>query len=468
MRSLPRFPRRFLAAVITLTFISGCTASIPLVGRLGHPKNPPAAKLEGTWNMRAPDGTPNSSQASNQLSWKKVRPSDPEFSVDHPRVNDFVETFETRSRNFFQNALDRSGKYLPEITAILREEGMPTELAYLPIIESGFRPEAVSRAGAVGPWQFIRETGRRYGLRIDRYVDERRDPVKSTRAAAHYLRDLYEMFGSWHLSLAAYNTGEFRVARMLDKSGSDNFWDMADGGYLVPETQNYVPQFLAALEIARSPGDYGFEPPDLQPLRYDNVKVKRSLPLRAVAKLAGVSVKEIKELNPQLLRGVTPPDPGGYRVRVPEGTKEQFVVAYAEMIREARDAEPAMIASTEGRYKIRRGDSPSGIAKRFGISVHALMRANHWKSARSIRAGTYAHIPGGGTAVAEAAPRRRRRIAHAAPTTIYRVRRGDTAWSIARRFGTSVQTLIKLNGWKNPRSIRHGIDVRVPADNPAA
>jgi len=253
----------------------------------------------------------------------------PEFDFSHPRVDDYVARFQTDLRGFFADALSRSGRYVPRMSSILEKEGVPQELAYLPLIESGFRTQAVSRAGAVGPWQFIRTTGQRYGLRIDQYVDERRDPVKSTHAAARYLKDLYDMFGNWHLSLAAYNTGEGHINRILGRGVADDFWQMSDRGYLYQETENYVPQFLAALHIAEEPQAYGFDPPDEAPVRYDLVTINKPLSLATVAQLSGTSTDTIKDLNPALHRGMVPPQ--GYAVRLPKGTKETFEVALANL-----------------------------------------------------------------------------------------------------------------------------------------
>ncbi len=252
-----------------------------------------------------------------------------EFDFSHPRVDDFVTRFQTDLRASFASALSRSGRYVPRMSSILEKEGVPQELAYLPLIESGFRTQAVSRAGAVGPWQFIRRTGQRYGLRIDSYVDERRDPVKSTHAAARYLKDLYAMFGDWHLSLAAYNTGEGNISRILGKGYADDFWQMSDRGYLYHETENYVPQFLAALHIAEEPQAYGFDPSEEAPVHYDLVTINKPLALSTVAQLSGTSTDTIKELNPALHRGVVPPQ--GYAVRLPKGTKGTFEVALANL-----------------------------------------------------------------------------------------------------------------------------------------
>ena len=311
---------------LLITTIAGCAATRP------------AGSDTPIWN--ADQGAPLISRSTSKHSYGLTggphgalaghNPSNDtrnEFDFSHPRVDDFVAQFQTNLRRFFTGALSRSGRYVPRMETILEKEGVPAELAYLPLIESGFREHAVSRAGAVGPWQLIPGTGRRYGLRIDRYVDERRDPVKSTQAAARYLRDLHDMFGDWHLSLAAYNTGEGNISRILEKGSAGDFWEMSDRGFLHHETEDYVPEFLAALHIAETPEAYGFEAPDREPVHYDLVKVNRSLQLDTVARLSGASPGEIKELNPALHRGVVPPQ--GYAVRLPKGTKETFQVALA-------------------------------------------------------------------------------------------------------------------------------------------
>jgi len=312
-----------------------------------------------------------------------------QFSVSNPRVDRFVEDFQTRSRNFYKRALERGSRYLPKIESVLREENVPEELAYLPLIESGYRTQAVSHAGAVGPWQFIRATGRRYGLRIDRYVDERRDPVKSTYAAARYLRDLYAQFGDWHLSLAAYNTGEMNVARALERGPADDYWEISERGDLARETCNFVPQFLAAVQIAQAPEAYGFEPPASDPFQYDLVRVNRSVSLKTVAKLSNSSVSEIKELNPALHRGVTPPH--GYTVRVPKGTKEVVEIALSRMRHEAADLLPS--ATHVATHKMRKGETLGALAKRHGVSVRSLMKANGIRNPRRIAAGKVLRIP---------------------------------------------------------------------------
>jgi membrane-bound lytic murein transglycosylase D len=296
-------------------------------------------------------------------STSKTKLKSSEFDFSHPRVDTFVTRFQTTLREFFSSALSRSGRYVPRMSSILQKEGVPQELAYLPLIESGFRPQAVSRAGAVGPWQFIPETGRRYGLRIDRYVDERRDPVKSTQAAARYLKDLHAMFGDWHLSLAAYNTGEQNISRILERGRAEDFWEMSDRGYLYQETSNFVPEFLAAVQIAAAPEAYGFDAPDEEPLRYDLVKVYRPLSLSTVAQLSGTSTDTIKELNPALRRGVVPPQ--GYAVRVPKGSKETFEIAYANLGSLPAPSSHSQRAnhSRHRRHRVRRSQTVASITR---------------------------------------------------------------------------------------------------------
>jgi len=319
-----------------------------------------------------------------------------QFSVSNPRVDRFVEAFQTRSRNFYRRALERGSRYLPKIESVLREENVPEELAYLPLIESGYRTQAVSHAGAAGPWQFIPATGRRYGLRIDQYVDERRDPVKSTYAAARYLKDLYAQFGDWHLSLAAYNTGEMNVARALERGQADDYWEITERGDLARETCDFVPQFLAAVQIAQAPEAYGFQPPAGDPFQYDLVRVNQSLSLKTVARLSNSSVSEIAELNPALHRGVTPPH--GYTVRVPKGTKEVVEIALSRMRHEAAYLLPSGTQVAQRTHKMRKGETLGTVAKRHGVSVRNLMKANGIRNPHRVASGAVLRIPGRATA----------------------------------------------------------------------
>ena len=318
-----------------------------------------------------------------------------QFDFSHPRVDSFVERFQTNMRGFYEKALSRSGRYVPRMSSILQKKGLPQELAYLPLIESGYSPHAVSRAGAVGPWQLIPGTGRRYGLRIDRYVDERRDPVKSTEAAADYLKDLHDMFGDWHLSLAAYNTGEQNIVRILERRRIESFWEMSAGGYLYRETSNFVPEFLAALQIAEAPEAYGFDAPSEEPPQYETIRVERSLSLSTVAELTGTSTETIRDLNPALHRGVIPPN--GYAIRLPKGSKESFEIALANL---PPTAEQRMSGRTRHRspkayrrHRVRRGESLASVAKVHRVSVQSLASANGVRDPNHLRAGSTLRVP---------------------------------------------------------------------------
>jgi len=305
---------------------------------------------------------------------RKIRFSSPVLS--NQRVRYFIEGFRGSHRNFFERALARSAKYTPLMEAILREEGLPENLVYLALIESGFSPYAYSRAKAMGPWQFIRSTALRYGLKIDPWVDERRDPVLSTRAAAAYLKDLHQLFGEWFLAAAAYNAGEGRVGRALERSGTSDYWDLIEEKkYLALETRNYVPKFIAAAIIADAPEEHGFEEVAYEaPWQYDEVTIHTPLRLQTVAQLANVDVKVIKELNPALLRNFTPPDDDGFTLRVPLGTGETFSNAYKLL--------PASAKFKLSLHKVKRGERLSGVAKRYGQTVSRIMKENGLKSPR--------------------------------------------------------------------------------------
>lgn len=299
--------------------------------------------------------------------------------VENERVRYFVDYFCGKKRGFFETALARSGRYIPMMAAILQEEGLPEDLVYLSLIESGFSPQAFSRAKAVGPWQFIHSTGLRYGLKINGWVDERRDPVKSTRAAAAYLKDLQLQFGEWFLAAAAYNAGERKLEQAMHRSQTDDFWRLSQKSYLKSETRNYVPKFIAAALIASMPDKYGFGDVIYEsPMEYDEVVIERPLKLETIAQLAKTTVKTIKELNPALLRNITPPNETGFVLRLPAGNGKTFAQAY-ELF--PSSAKPKVIT-----HKVKKGETLLGIAKHYSQRVAQLMELNGLRN-RRIRVG---------------------------------------------------------------------------------
>ncbi len=279
------------------------------------------------------------------------------------QVRAYLVYFSTERKEIIRRYLARSKRYLPLIKEIFQENGLPEDLAYLAMVESGFNPHAYSRAHACGMWQFIKGTGLRYGLAIDSYVDARRDPEKSTRAAAKYLLDLYKQFGSWYLAAASYNCGEGRVQRELDQSNHKNFWELSAHQCLPTETKNYVPQMIAATIIAKNPEKFGFRNvPYLPPLKYERVKVDEPTSLKATATAVNVPLEEIQMLNPELRRGITPPDTPSYSLNLPLGSTELF----ARNIFLARLEHPAVAERLPRRAARRswRGSSPGRATSR--------------------------------------------------------------------------------------------------------
>ena len=299
--------------------------------------------------------------------------------VENDRVRYFVDYFSEKKRGFFEIALARSGRYIPMMATILQGEGLPEDLVYLSLIESGFSPQAISKAKAVGPWQFIRSTGLRYGLKINGWVDERRDPVKSTRAAAAYLKDLHLQFGEWFLAAAAYNAGERKVEKAINRSRTDDFWRLSQMTYLKKETRNYIPKFIAAALIASMPEKYGFGDIAYEsPIEYDEVTIERPMRLEQIAKLARTTVKAIKELNPALLRNITPPNKDGFPLRLPAGSGNAFAQDYGLL---PESAKPKVIT-----HKVKKGETLLAIAKHYGQRVTQLMDLNGLRS-RQVRVG---------------------------------------------------------------------------------
>jgi len=368
--------------------------------------------------------------------------------ADHPKVEHFVQSFSGPGAIGFQKRLERSGRYVPVMKEIFSEEGLPEDLVYLALIESGFIEHAYSWARAAGPWQFIEGTGRIYGLHNDWWWDERRDPVKSTRAAARHLKNLYGQFDDWYLAVAAYNAGAGTVQRAIRKTGSKDFFELSRRHCLRAETQNYLPKFLATLKIARDPEKYGFHDLDYHPpLVFDTVNVATSTDLEVIARLCDSSYKKIKLLNPELKRWCTPPGKRNYQVKIPSGLREQFEMKFAEL--------PADERARFKRHEIKAGDTLGVLAKRYHIQVRDIVALNSIKNPRSLQIGDslilplkegYSHLPL--DELGDDYKRSRRKT--------YMVRKGDSLWEIARKFDVTEKDLRVWNtlGWSN--TIRPG------------
>jgi membrane-bound lytic murein transglycosylase D len=309
--------------------------------------------------------------------------------VSNERTQHFLGRYTGARREVIEAWFERAGRYLGMVRETLRRFGLPEDLAFTAMIESGFNPVAVSRAGAKGLWQLMAETARRYGLRVDRWVDERLDPEKSTIAAAAYFRDLYEQFGSWFLAQAAYNTGETRLARVMQRARTTDFWVLADGGHLHEETRDFVPAIQALTLIGRNPDRYGFEVPLIDPPRHETMRVPPATDLRQLATTAGLSPEILEELNPELLRQVTPPG-GHYMLRVPPGTKGEFRRAVARPSGGRRLLRAVASGASLPRSRVhvvRRDDTVRQIAARYGVTVADIGRWNPRKNLDRIRPG---------------------------------------------------------------------------------
>ena len=286
------------------------------------------------------------------------------------RVSTWIDYFANGSgRKHFERYLSRSTRFVPTQLSILKEVGVPKDLIFLSMIESGFNTHAYSSAAASGLWQFIRSTGRLYGLVSDYWIDERRDPVKATTAAAQHLKDLYGEFGDWYLAFAAYNAGAGKVRRAIAATGSNNFWDLANSSYLRQETKDYVPKILAAAIISKSPEKYGFENVIYQdPIATEKVNVSTPTDVDVIAECAGVDADLIRLVNPELVRNMTPPDRPNYEINIPRGTRSLFEKKYARL----SPAERLKYV----QYVARNGDTLRGVAAENGVSVASLMNAN--------------------------------------------------------------------------------------------
>jgi membrane-bound lytic murein transglycosylase D len=352
-------------------------------------KNEPAPAADDSSVWVPPDFDPWAhafAESSRLQSRTAIVVYDP--AVNQQNVQFFVDRFTTARRDIVGLWFQRSPQYLGMILPVFRSRGLPDELAYTAMIESGFNPRAVSRVGAKGLWQFMAPTARLYGLRVDRWVDERLDPEKSTVAAAAYLRDLHTRYGSWELAQAAYNAGAVTVDRAVRKTGSTDFWTLAKTKLLKRETKDFVPAIHACVVIGRDPGQYGFES-KATPIwpEFELVSMPPGTDLKKVAATSGVPLQELRALNPTLIRGVTPPGKP-WEVRVPSGTRESVMAALTHRKKPVQMASAGRRTSGSAEIHIvRPRDTVASIAKQYGVSVGNVVRWNNLDSGDAIRPG---------------------------------------------------------------------------------
>ena len=350
--------------------------------------------------------------------------------VRNDKVLFWLDYYSNRRAESFRAGLVRSGRYIPMFRRIFAEAGLPADLVYMAHVESGYKASAYSRARAAGIFQFIAGTARTYGLELNYWVDERRDPEKSARAAAAYLKKLHEDFGDWYLALAAYNAGEGKIRRALRRSGGTDFWSLTRTRYIRRETKNYVPAILAATMIAKEPWTYGFTFDPEPPIAYDSIAVPGAVDLAVLAECAGRDLAMLKRLNPALRRYQTPPN-ATTDVRVPLGLGPATLAALAEVPMEER----VLFV----RHRVQRGDTLYELARTYGVTVGAIQQANAMGRSTTIRIGRVVKVPSlaSGRFAAEGSPGN----AAEGEVVTYRVRRGDTLSSISRRYNTNAGSI---------------------------
>lgn len=373
------------------------------------------------------------------------------------------------------NGLSRSGRYVPMIHRIFAEEGLPQDLAWIAFIESSFLPHARSPKAAQGVWQFMPRTGREYGLKSNGIVDERSDPEKATRAAARYLAYLHDLFGDWYLAMAAYNAGEGKIMRGLQRTGARDFWQLASTSAIRRQTANYVPAFLASVLISKNPAHYGFDVVYQPPLEYETVLLDRPVQLASLALGDDPDLEALMALNPELRLPVTPNEPEGYELKVPPGSRDVVLAAYAE----APTAKPPTFKT----HVAKKGDTLRGIARRYGVSVNALASANSLFPKSRVGRGQVIMIPEKVASAsrksppAKASSKKKKssppQVAKASDKPAakdasehksYQVRSGDTLYRIALKHGVTVAEILAINSLGGA-VIRPGDKLKIPAKN---
>ena len=415
-----------------------------------------------------PDATAEALQKARQAidTDKMTTPYDIPIVVNDAVLR-ILAVYQNDLHDVIARGLARSGRFIPMIERIFQEEGLPKDLAQVAMVESSFIPRARSPKAACGIWQFIPETGRHYGLTSNAVVDERSDPEKATRAAARYLAFLHDLFHDWYLAMAAYNAGEGKILRLMDKTGLRDFWQLAASGLLKPQTQNYVPAVIASTLIAKNPAHYGFQIEYEKPLEYETVRLDRPVRLRDLAAGQDSTLEDLQRLNPELRSEVTPSGSDGYDLKVPTGSRDVVLLAFAG----APTARPPAFR----RHVARKGETLAAIARRFHVSVKTLAAANSLPQKSRLSRGHVVLIPkpepvrvasnsrSSRKARTQAAVRRQAPAPPQTASKTYRVRGGDTLYRIAVKNGTTVARLLAFNSLVAPAVIRPGDNLKIPA-----
>jgi len=384
--------------------------------------------------------------------------------VINRQVEYYLDLFQNQQRTIFASWLERSGRYLPMMRQQLAEAGLPQDLAYLSMIESGFKPNAFSTAKAVGLWQFMEPTAARFGLQVNKYLDERKDPSLSTKAAVEYLSDLHSQFDNWYMAIAAYNAGEGRISTGVKKYNCTNFWDLAEENYLALETKRYVPQLIAAIIIAKSPKDFGFDGIQYEkPLVYELAKVPPRTALAAVAVATNTNVEVLHDLNRQLNKGEVPPGVGSYELKMPVGA--------ARLVASNLPRVHATVSTQFKDHVIGAKDTINRICTKYDITQITLLKANNLHKAKLVP-GNILRIPYQTTQYAMLSEKELKHLADSAKkpedVILHKVKQGETISQIATRYNTSAKEIARWNNLKNQQQLKVGQQLTLYADEEKA
>lgn len=411
------------------------------------------------------------SEENLDANYQKVEQIPVEVNV---AVEKWLDYFTGRGRPHMERYLSRSSRYLPLMKNILKQQGLPEDLVYVALIESGFSPTAYSHASAVGYWQFIRGTGLRYGLRIDSFVDERRDFVRSTQAAAQYFKSLYNLFGEWYLAIASYNVGENRIKRLVMQHYTRDFWELARRKRLPRETINYVPKYIAAKLIAKDPVKYGFTNIAYEPeLAFQEIEVDKPLHLENFSKAIGMEYEDLVRLNPMYRGKLAPPSKEGkavIKLPIQFNPEQALQIAQNHLVTDEKVI-AGMMKPDYIRYRVRNGDTLGAIARKFRTRVSTIKSLNRI-SGNFIRAGSYLRIPSKegyrGGQIASTDTRKlassRRTTTRVARTKTHRVKRGENLTLISRKYKVPVATLQRVNSIKGNR-LFVGRNLKIPGSS---
>lgn len=458
--------RRLLTLSLVLAFLAGCAHKNTSTSAGGSEGANSDAEMKdiSSFRLSDPEGPKVVDQELESIPTEV-----------NPLVEKWIAYFQGRGRPHMERYLARSTRYEKLMKKVLRDNGLPEDLFYIALIESGFSSRATSHAAAVGYWQFIRGTGKRYGLEISPFVDERRDPVFATQAAAEYFKGLYSVFGSWYLAMASYNVGENRVKREVMNHYTRDFWELARKKRLPKETINYVPKFIAAKMIGKDPAKYGFDDIDyLPPIEFDHITVNKPVNLRQMSDKLNLNYEDFKALNPKFKGEVATLRGSELILRVPPGTSEAAQIAANESI-----VESVQFIADSGDtqvYRIRQGDTLSTVARRYRTTVAYLRDINDLPRRKAVRVGMKIYVPDR-TPLKDRSVTQRSMVAkksantNAEKTSIsissdgryYIVQSGDSLYTIARKYSTSVSELQRLNSMKRGRTLKVGMKIRVPS-----